>query len=292
MLTDQFDMSSNSAVCEGEAIADLVLSLSTHFRRYNQLFVGMQSTIHELAKRCSERGRESEQRQSDTPLIANGMHHTNKRNVCGVAKQATPYSLPSHRNKRAGTSTAPAAKRPLSDFNFFCRDARKLVVEAHPEYTKEQVNKELGRIWSSLDSSSRQHYRQMYVQDKQRYSQDVSALAERTKCGIGPTSLAGAVQTTGSAHVLGANSQARQTIWQHASAHNTLTGGMAPGSSIDAELKTEPKAEAKSRIEGSVGVKGRSGSLQSILNCSPSTLGTVDDPEDADEPLVHTLFTF
>ncbi|KAI7833046.1 high mobility group box domain-containing protein, partial [Kickxella alabastrina] len=69
---------------------------------------------------------------------------------------------------------ASATKRPLSDFNFFCRDARKLVVEAHPEYTKEQVNKELGRIWSILDHSSRQYYREMYAQDKQRYSQDIA----------------------------------------------------------------------------------------------------------------------
>ncbi|KAJ1943689.1 high mobility group [Linderina macrospora] len=74
-----------------------------------------------------------------------------------------------------------SAKRPLSDFNFFCRDARKLVVEAHPEYTKEQVNKELGRIWSVLDKNSRQHYRVMYIQDKMRYKQDVATLSGSAK---------------------------------------------------------------------------------------------------------------
>ncbi|KAJ2367844.1 high mobility group, partial [Coemansia sp. RSA 2607] len=87
----------------------------------------------------------------------------------------------------------PAAKRPLSDFNFFCRDARKLVVEAHPEYTKEQVNKELGRIWSMLDSSSRQHYRRMYVQDKQRYSSDVAAM---------DASMSGAILKSGIHHTV------------------------------------------------------------------------------------------
>ncbi|ORX68669.1 hypothetical protein DL89DRAFT_323550 [Linderina pennispora] len=108
-----------------------------------------------------------------------------------LMNRATPHGAPSSppRFHSALPSTAsmgkPAitlsAKRPLSDFNFFCRDARKLVVEAHPEYTKEQVNKELGRIWSVLDKNSRQHYRSMYIQDKLRYKQDVATLSGSAK---------------------------------------------------------------------------------------------------------------
>ncbi|KAJ1664604.1 high mobility group [Coemansia sp. RSA 1813] len=326
MLTDHFDTSTNSIVCEGEAIADLILSLSSHFRRYNQLFVGMQSTLHELAKRCSERSRESEQRPLDMQLLTSDPNRTTKQSsVCGLtqalpglAKQTTPYSFPGHKNKRT-VVTAPAAKRPLSDFNFFCRDARKLVVEAHPEYTKEQVNKELGRIWSSLDGGSRQHYRQMYVQDKQRYSQDVSALAEKSRCAIGSTGMAGNVQpmeatgggaiATSRVHGPGANDRTRHTIWKYTTAHATAAGGTTVhGLSIDPEpvpeLKngmggkdinslsgahTEYSSRENSRSRGCRKSRKPGNTLQSILNASPSTQSTVDDPEDVDEPLAHTL---
>ncbi|KAJ1800982.1 high mobility group [Coemansia sp. RSA 2399] len=293
MLADNLDMSTNSIVCEGEAIADLVLSLGSHFRRYNQLFVGMQTMLHDLAKKCSERSREGEQRAPNTQLFANRLHHTSRQGVCGpaqalsgLAKQSTPYSFPGHKNKKAAT-TAPTAKRPLSDFNFFCRDARKLVVEAHPEYTKEQVNKELGRIWSLLDSVSRQHYRQMYIQDKQRYSQDVSALTEKPK-----SILVGDVQATdrvsGPCGLLGANYKAGQTIWRYSTEHGATAGGMAAGLSIS----TEPELELNSGMVGN-GATGRPGNtLQSILNASPSTSDTVNDPEDADEPLSRTLLSF
>ncbi|KAJ1676016.1 hypothetical protein EV182_000085 [Spiromyces aspiralis] len=68
-----------------------------------------------------------------------------------------------------GVASQPTVKRPLSDFNFFCRDARKLIVETSPNYTKEEVNRELGRAWSRLDQATRKYYRDLYIRDKTRY---------------------------------------------------------------------------------------------------------------------------
>ncbi|KAJ2848585.1 hypothetical protein IWW36_003216 [Coemansia brasiliensis] len=132
--------------------------------------------------------------------------------------------------------TRPAAKRPLSDFNFFCRDARKLVVDAHPDFTKEQVNRELGRIWSILDMQSRQYYRNLHVQDKQRYTQ--------TQAGIPAHSIVvhRAMPTILDTSALRAASQARQTVWR------CITASV-PSNSIQSILNKALSPEASNKSD-------------------------------------------
>ncbi|KAJ2510696.1 high mobility group [Coemansia sp. RSA 1939] len=262
MVADGFHTTIGSIASEGEAIAVLVARLGTHVRRYNQILVGMHSSLRELAKKCAEYDHERVKQSSVNSYAPDGVRRTKKYSVGRAAwalpdqaRQTAPYAQPSHKRKRAAIAVA-TAKRPLSDFNFFCRDARKLVVEAHPEFTKEQVNKELGRIWSSLDGVSRQHYRQMYIQDKVRYSRDMTALAARSS---------NASRTT-------------QTP--------SAGGAVRNSTSIDyreAEEQQYPDTHTKNERLGNA--------LQRILNssASPSTLGVMDDPEDIDEPLAHTL---
>ncbi|KAI9474682.1 hypothetical protein LPJ78_003383 [Coemansia sp. RSA 989] len=128
----------------------------------------------------------------------------------------------------------PAAKRPLSDFNFFCRDARKLVVEAHPDFTKEQVNRELGRIWSMLDNQLRQYYRSLHLQDKQRYT--------HAQAGISSTALHPAVPMVLDTSALRAAAQARQIIWR-------CITSPAQSNSIQSILNAAPGSEASSKSD-------------------------------------------
>ncbi|KAI9506742.1 hypothetical protein BX070DRAFT_218465, partial [Coemansia spiralis] len=319
VLADHFDMSTNSIVCEGEAIADLIASLSAHFRRYNQLFIGMQSTLHELSRRCSERRQDPPQPLQDAHCYVNVQQFSKK--YCANSprqahhnqiSQVVPYSSISLKHGRV--ASAQTAKRPLSDFNFFCRDARKLVVEAHPEYTKEQVNKELGRIWSTLDSTSRQHYRQMYVQDKLRYSQDITALAGRSKNQTDSSYIVGSMHwplaaigipsengAQSSAANLEASDKAKQTIWKCVTAqvsagndhakYRALTGPeMRAGGTKDNMRNKDISSHVNIQTQAlSDHIRQRATapgkSLQSILNDS-----IVDDLEDGDEPLARSLF--
>ncbi|KAJ1966476.1 high mobility group [Dipsacomyces acuminosporus] len=198
-LASRFDSSANAMACEGEVIADMIAGIGCHFRRYSQLVAGIHSTFQGLSRLCMEKQNEARQCIADTathymvePVRSDSRYSSkppsgilSRRNTSAIqpfspstpalpARQIYRAKLGAKTRKAAGTSLA---KRPLSDFNFFCRDARRLVVEAHPEYTKELVNKELGRIWSVLDRDSRQYYRSMYIQDKLRYTRDAAALS-------------------------------------------------------------------------------------------------------------------
>ncbi|KAJ2451050.1 hypothetical protein EV183_003868 [Coemansia sp. RSA 2336] len=127
-----------------------------------------------------------------------------------------------------------AAKRPLSDFNFFCRDARKLVVEAHPAFTKEEVNRELGRIWAVLDTQSRQYYRSLHLQDKQRYT--------HAQAGISSTALLSAVPMALDTSALRAAAQTRRTVWRCITAP-------AQSNSIQSILNAAPGSEVSSKSD-------------------------------------------
>ncbi|KAJ1820585.1 high mobility group [Coemansia sp. RSA 2599] len=215
----------------------------------------------------------------------------------------------------------PAAKRPLSDFNFFCRDARKLVVEAHPEYTKEQVNKELGRIWSMLDHNSRQHYRVMYVQDKQRYSKDVAAQSSVASSTLfkpnGQTTYSSSPigAGTSNSHNGGSSSaRVRNIIWRCATERSCVStegpSQMAARSSMEfvvssssnniddngAVLNNASSGFLLQRHPANQQVRHpspmyRSNTIKSILNDSSDYGGAKETTEsdDVDEPLARAL---
>ncbi|KAJ2660077.1 high mobility group [Coemansia sp. RSA 1200] len=291
MVADGFHMTIGSIACEGEAIAGLVARLGTHVQRYSQILVGMHSSLRELAKKCAECDHKSVKQPSVNSYAPNGVRRTKKYSTGRAAwalpdqaRQTAPYSQLSHKSRRAKTAVT-TAKRPLSDFNFFCRDARKLVVEAHPEFTKEQVNKELGRIWSSLDGVSRQHYRQMYIQDKMRYSRDILALAARSSNAGRMTEGERSTEAT-NARLDGMAYAGDIRTTQNTSAGGVAQNSTSTGTGIDykeAEEQQHPDTHTKNERLGNA--------LQRILNssASPSALGVMDDPEDVDEPLAHTL---
>ncbi|KAJ1848569.1 high mobility group [Coemansia sp. RSA 2708] len=230
----------SALIRESEAIAAMAYRIGQHFRRYTQL-------LAEIREPHPSLGADSEAASVllDTGHCFGGPKHPGQPGALG----ANAHGLLAE--------AKPAGKRPLSDFNFFCRDARKLVVEVHPEYTKEQVNKELGRIWAMLDRQSRQYYRSLYVQDKLRYSQDVASLA--TPPELRPVDAAAAaappLMNPLNARRLSAGDEARQTIWR------CIT---APASS---------------------------NTIQSILNkaLSPEASDRADESEDLDEPLASVL---
>ncbi|KAJ1648064.1 hypothetical protein LPJ64_000600 [Coemansia asiatica] len=234
------------------------------------------------------------------------------------AKEQKPAAGKAPRPK----SFNPTAKRPLSDFNFFCRDARKLVVEAHPEYTKEQVNKELGRIWSMLDRNSRQHYRVMYVQDKQRYSNDVAAQSDVSNIGLFRSSSQAAYPNTISAGIArssnnnsssSTSARVRNIIWKCATEHNCTTSD-SPGEQMDikssvALVGSETNGSTRSRLL-SASQPGfvlqscpasqqpyspipmyRSNTIKSILNdcCDSNSAKETSESDDVDEPLARAL---
>ncbi|KAJ2867083.1 hypothetical protein GGH94_001062 [Coemansia aciculifera] len=172
---------------------------------------------------------------------------------------ALTIAHPSKVAKSSKSARAAAAKRPLSDFNYFCRDARKLIVESHRDYTKEQVNRELGRIWSMLDIKWRQHYRALYTQNKQRCTPGAAIQAK------GGVEIDSALLPTG---------------------NNTGPSKMVK----DAILHYVAMAE--SPVAGTALPKMCFGNtIQSILNgCTGSVSPTVEDVDDNDEPLALTLF--
>ncbi|KAJ1890136.1 high mobility group [Kickxella alabastrina] len=200
-------------------------------------------------------------------------------------------SVKSARQKPAASAT----KRPLSDFNFFCRDARKLVVEAHPEYTKEQVNKELGRIWSILDHSSRQYYRGMYAQDKQRYSQDIATIAD-TELKKSPSSdkyssfgdMPSSTVATSDVREL------PQSTPMQTSLANSVSGLVTPRPVYQNQNNIMyGSAQHHNKLPQFVSSRSTysSNTIKSILNESfdSACLDGAGDSDDIDEPLVHSL---
>ncbi|KAJ2726825.1 high mobility group [Coemansia sp. Benny D115] len=221
-LAARLESLASSMTRDVESVFSMLVTMDARFRSCSNILSDIRSTVGELAHICTQSAdgdekpeaqsprclekpvcpaftlADTKDRTSDVPVGALHHHHAfSQPSTLQPVHQFRAMAKGAHANTKqapvsAGAATtapvggngaaASAAKRPLSDFNFFCRDARKLVVEAHPEYTKEQVNKELGRIWSLLDRASRQYYRDMYVRDKQRYSLDIAAKA-RAKMG-------------------------------------------------------------------------------------------------------------
>ncbi|KAJ2824384.1 high mobility group [Coemansia erecta] len=249
----------NALVREGEAIAAMAYRIGQHFQRYTQLLADLQQPPAGTRQHIHGAG-------SDTTLAPSDPGHCCDR-LPPLAHSGT---------QNAGThalfaDAKPATKRPLSDFNFFCRDARKLVVEVHPEYTKEQVNKELGRIWSMLDGQSRQYYRSLYVQDKQRYSQDVASLA----------------------HKPGSPSQAqKQSRVMHLNNSTTMLAATGqPGGTLLETHRFSASDDARQTIWRCITAPPSSNTIQSILNdtLSPEASERTEESEDMDEPLASVV---
>ncbi|KAJ1915666.1 hypothetical protein H4219_004196 [Mycoemilia scoparia] len=128
-------------------------------------------TFYVTGSRSRSQANKMPYHQSSLSNITSGngsMVGTHNNGHTGLANANTNGSSPSTATPATGNQPIPT-KRPLSDFNFFCRDARKLIVEESPSYTKEEVNRELGRAWAQLDKETRMYYRDLYVRDKSRY---------------------------------------------------------------------------------------------------------------------------
>ncbi|KAJ1879823.1 high mobility group [Coemansia sp. RSA 1722] len=338
-LVSRLSSSANAMVKEAEALSSLISGINPRIHSYNHMLAGMRSMVQELSDICPE-----PERTESGVVNANGI---SENLVCLQSPQRRPILQIDAKCQNARTDTAsdarmseqssgaqslkylampgiktprpkqfnPAAKRPLSDFNFFCRDARKLVVEAHPEYTKEQVNKELGRIWSMLDRNSRQHYRVMYVQDKQRYSKDVAAqsdVSDKSSFKPGGSGLAmangGGLATTNNS-----SARVRGIIWKCATEHSCVsvdkprlpgirtslefvggnsgasggnggpTNGVRTGFLLQSNL-------ASQQVCGPSPIY-RSNTINSILNdsCDSGAIKEACESDDVDEPLARAL---
>ncbi|KAJ2659493.1 High mobility group box 1 [Coemansia sp. RSA 1199] len=247
------DPAIDALVREGEAIAAMANRICQHFQRYTQLLADL--PLGRTHQHSHGSGSDTTQTPSETG------------HCCDRPQSSAHHSSHVSGAPALFTDSKPASKRPLSDFNFFCRDARKLVVEVHPEYTKEQVNKELGRIWSMLDGRSRQYYRSLYVQDKQRYTQDVANMTHRQ----------------------GKSSQS-QIAHPDGSATLCPTVG-ASRSALQGENCFNAGDEAKQTIWKCIAAPASSNTIQSILNetLSPEASDRADKSEDMDEPLASVV---
>ena len=87
------------------------------------------------------------------------------------------YKAPSQeelKNKRRRSSNENFPKRPLSSYMYFCRDKRREVEKANPEFEFKQVNSELGRLWREQFNTQEQrmYWIELAEKDKSRYQEE------------------------------------------------------------------------------------------------------------------------
>ncbi|KAI8325611.1 hypothetical protein GQ54DRAFT_325839 [Martensiomyces pterosporus] len=305
-LANRFDSSANAVACEGEVISDMIVSIGSHFRRYNQLVANIHSTFHELSRLCMERSGESKQGISDTtthylvePLCPDPRYSSQPSALPRPPQSAISPCQPNapgkprqvYRPHTGAKSGKPAgslsAKRPLSDFNFFCRDARKLVVEAHPEYTKEQDIAVLSRpsplskpVASGFSDGTAKPNGEAGTTGSANYKCHTAAAP--LKAGL----FAKYTSTS-------ASDQVKQTIWRCVTADVGALSPLLPAGQVPAEGSSALPSDSLSNAHQHCRQfsAASNNALNAILNggLGPETPEDADEPDEIDEPLAHSL---
>jgi hypothetical protein len=64
------------------------------------------------------------------------------------------------------------AKRPSTDYLYFCEEVRPQIQREHPEFNFTQVGQEQGRRWKALPTEVRAMYKARWEADKKRYDEE------------------------------------------------------------------------------------------------------------------------
>jgi hypothetical protein len=77
-----------------------------------------------------------------------------------IVKQAAALSILLH------------AKRPATDYIYFCQETRARIMTANPTFTFKQVGQEQGRLWKELPAEAKAVYKARQEADKKRYEEE------------------------------------------------------------------------------------------------------------------------
>jgi hypothetical protein len=64
------------------------------------------------------------------------------------------------------------AKRPATDYIYFCQETRARIMAANPSYTFKEVGQEQGRLWKELPAEAKAVYKARQEADKKRYEEE------------------------------------------------------------------------------------------------------------------------
>ena len=64
------------------------------------------------------------------------------------------------------------AKRPATDYIYFCQETRARIMTANPTFTFKQVGQEQGRLWKELPAEAKAVYKARQEADKKRYEEE------------------------------------------------------------------------------------------------------------------------
>ncbi|KAK9695028.1 Alpha-ketoglutarate-dependent dioxygenase alkB 4, partial [Basidiobolus ranarum] len=85
-----------------------------------------------------------------------------------------------------------APKKPFTPYILFCNDARDKIRDKFPKYTSQQVSRELGVAWKSLNEEDKSVYLTRHIRDNERYLREL----EEYKAKSGATATLEAAELT------------------------------------------------------------------------------------------------
>ena len=110
--------------------------------------------------------------QEKAPFIYKSVNERDR-----YAAEMKEYRAPSQeelvkRKKSSKEENLP--KRPVSSYMYFCKDKRKEVEAANPEFEFKQVNSELGRMWREVFNTQEQRvvWIELAENDRKRYQEE------------------------------------------------------------------------------------------------------------------------
>ena len=99
-------------------------------------------------------------------------------------QKRTPKKLPSHKRhaggwpkgrprKKVKQVLAEKPKLPLTGYAIFLSETRRQVIDEYPEKAMNEINRVLGRIWSTMDDNQKRQYYEKASTDKKRYLSEI-----------------------------------------------------------------------------------------------------------------------
>ena len=82
-----------------------------------------------------------------------------------------PKGKPRRKDRQIEVAHKP--KLPLSGYAIFLSETRRRLIEENPQNSVNEINKELGRIWSTMDDKEKASYYEKAATDKKRYLSEV-----------------------------------------------------------------------------------------------------------------------
>ena len=76
------------------------------------------------------------------------------------------------RKRKRQEKAANFPKRPLSAYQLFLQDHRPKIKEEHPDFTFEQIGKELGKRWSEIKIELKEHYIEISMAQSEQYKRE------------------------------------------------------------------------------------------------------------------------